>query len=210
MGTKKVKCVIVSGAPNDDSNYLSKVIDKSSYIIAADSGYQRCIDANILPNLIIGDFDSSKAPNTSCEIIKLPVEKDDTDTFFCVKEAVKRGYKEIEIYNAIGNRIDHTYANLLCLNYCLCNNVSAFIKNEKNKIFFVNDKIILDNSEYKYFSVFSFSDKSEGVSIKDSYYEVDNITLNNFDQYGESNHFNGKKVTISVKKGTLIVILSND
>ncbi len=210
MGTKKVKCVIVSGAPNNDSDYLSKVIDESSFVIAADSGYKRCIDAKIIPDLIIGDFDSSVKPSISCEIIKLPVEKDDTDTFFCVKEAVKRGYKQIEIYNAIGNRIDHTYANLLCLNYCLQNNVSAFIKNEKNKIFFVNDKIELDDSEYKYFSVFSFSDKSEGVSIKDSYYEVDNITLNSFDQYGESNHFKEKKAIVSVKKGTLIVILSND
>ena len=210
MGTQKIKCVIVSGAPTNDDSYLNKVIDKSSFIIAADSGYKRCIDANISPNLIIGDFDSSNYPNEKCEIVKLPVEKDDTDTFYCVKEAVKRGYKEIEIYNAIGSRVDHTYANLLCLHYCLCNDVNAFIKNQNNKIFFVNDKIILDDSEYKYFSVFSFSEKSEGVTIKGSYYEVDNITLNNFEQYGESNHFNGKEVTISVKKGTLIVILSND
>lgn len=210
MGTKEIKCAIVSGAPNNDTDYLKRFIDKSSFIIAADSGYKRCIDAEIKPNLIIGDFDSSKYPSEDCEVIQLSVEKDDTDTFFCVKEAIKRGYKEIEIYNAIGDRVDHTYANLLCLNYCLNNNVKAIIKNSKNQIMFVNDKITLDNSEYKYFSVFSFSEKSEGVSIKDAYYKLDNITLNNFDQYGESNHFNGKEVTVSVKKGTLIVILSND
>lgn len=210
MGTQKIKCVIISGAPNDDSDYLKNSIDDSSFVIAADSGYKRCLDADITPNLIIGDFDSSSYPDINCEIVHLPVEKDDTDTFYCVKEAVKRGYKEIEIYNAIGDRVDHTYANMLCLHYCLNNNVRAFIKNKKNKIFFVNDKAVLDNNEYQYFSVFSFSEKSEGVTIKDSYYQVDNVTLNNFDQYGESNHFNGKEVTVSVNKGILIVILSND
>ncbi len=210
MGIKEIKCTIISGAPNNDNEFLKTNVDESSFIIAADSGYKKCISAGIKPNLIIGDFDSSAYPNENCEIIHLPVEKDDTDTFYCVKEAVRRGFKQIEIYNAIGDRVDHTYANMLCLVYCLKKGVKVFIKNKKNKIFFVDDEVYLDNGEYEYFSVFSFTEKSEGVTIKDSYYQVENITLNNYDQFGESNHFDGKTVKISVKKGILIVIQSND
>lgn len=39
----------------------------------------------------MGDFDSHNNPNLDVETIVLPCEKDDTDTVFAVKEALKRG-----------------------------------------------------------------------------------------------------------------------
>ena len=96
MGNKKVKCIIVSGAPDDDYDFLKEKLKKESYIIAADSGYLKCIKVNVIPDLIIGDFDSSPIPDVDTEIIRLPAEKDDTDTFYCVKKAIELGFKEIE------------------------------------------------------------------------------------------------------------------
>ena len=84
MGNKKVKCIIVSGAPDDDYEFLKAKLNDGAYIIAADSGYLKCIKINVIPDLIIGDFDSSPIPDVNTEIMKLPAEKDDTDTFYCV------------------------------------------------------------------------------------------------------------------------------
>ena len=39
MGNKKVKCIIVSGAPDDDYAFLKEKLNEDDYIIAADSGY---------------------------------------------------------------------------------------------------------------------------------------------------------------------------
>ena len=64
MGIKKIKCSIVAGAPNADVDYLKNAVDKNSFIIAADSGYVYCKKAGIVPDIIIGDFDSSKKPDT--------------------------------------------------------------------------------------------------------------------------------------------------
>ena len=127
------KCLIITGAPEDDIDYYKHYID-GRFIIGADSGYKKCVKLNIKPNLIIGDFDSSTKPDTDIETIVLPVRKDDTDTLSAVKEAIKRGYNDIIILGGIGNRFDHTYNNVLVLNFCFDRNIKAVLINKHNKI----------------------------------------------------------------------------
>lgn len=210
MGNKKVKCIIVSGAPDDDYDFLKEKLKKESYIIAADSGYLKCIKVNVIPDLIIGDFDSSPIPDVDTEIIRLPAEKDDTDTFYCVKKAIELGFKEIEILCAIGNRADHNYSNMLCLEHCRANGIKCSIVNRRNKLQLVDNEIMIDDSEYKYFSLFAFLGDVVGLSIKDAYYELDNTDMKLYEQYAQSNCFKDKPVRISVKKGTILLIQSND
>ena len=128
MGTQIKKCTIISGAPDDDIDFLKENIDVQSFIICADSGYKNCLKAGFTPNLIIGDFDSSEKPDIDCEIISLEVEKAYTDTFHCVMEAVDRGYNEVQIFCAIGSRLDHTYSNILSLDYCQKHGVKCSIQ----------------------------------------------------------------------------------
>ena len=210
MGDQKVKCVIVSGAPDSDIQFIKNKLDRSAFIIAADSGYKNCLKVGIIPDLIIGDFDSSSCPQFGSRVIRLPVEKDDTDTFYCVKEAVRRGYSEIELLCAIGNRVDHTYSNMLCLEYCRQNGVQCTIFNAKNRLTLVENEIEFEEEEYHYFSVFAFLGTAKGVSIKGAYYETDNVDIEPWDQFGQSNHFNGRKVKISVNEGKILLIMSND
>ena len=139
MGKEIKKCLIITGAPEDDIDYYKHYID-GRFIIGADSGYQKCVKLNIKPNLIIGDFDSSTKPDTDIETIILPVRKDDTDTLSAVKEAIKRGYNDIIILGGIGNRFDHTYNNVLVLNFCFDRNIKAVLINKHNKIEIVENK----------------------------------------------------------------------
>lgn len=205
-----MRCVIVSGAPDNDIQFIKNKLDRSAFIIAADSGYKNCLKAGIVPDLIIGDFDSASCPQFGSRVIRLPVEKDDTDTFYCVKEAINRGYDEIELFCAIGDRVDHTYSNILCLEYCRQKGVKCSISNAKNKIMLVENGIELEEEEYHYFSLFAFFGTAKGVSVKGAYYDLDNADLKPEDQLAQSNHFNGGKVNISVKEGKILLILSND
>lgn len=210
MGDQKVKCIIVSGAPDNDIQFIKSKLNRSAFIIAADSGYKNCLKAGLIPDLIIGDFDSASCPEFRNRVVRLPVEKDDTDTFYCVKEAIKRGFTEIELLCAIGSRADHTYSNILCLEYCRKSGVKCTIANAKNKIQLVENEIEIDDSEYEFFSVFAFLGEAKGVSIKGAYYETDNADLSPSDQFAQSNHFKGEKVEISVRDGIILLIQSND
>ena len=46
MGKEIKKCLIITGAPEDDIDYYKQYID-GRFIIGADSGYQKCVKLNI-------------------------------------------------------------------------------------------------------------------------------------------------------------------
>ena len=133
MGKEIKKCLIISGAPESEIEYYNDYVD-GRFVISADSGYSKCAKLGIKPDLIIGDFDSSDVPDTAIKTIILPVRKDDTDTFFAVKYAIKQGFNDLVIFGGIGSRFDHTYCNVLALNYCFERNVKAVLINKNNKI----------------------------------------------------------------------------
>lgn len=62
-----MRCVIISGSPDTNSDFLSEVIKPDDYVICADRGCDFAKQAGITPNLVVGDFDSEPNvlfPNT--------------------------------------------------------------------------------------------------------------------------------------------------
>ncbi len=214
MGKQVNKCTIVSGSPMNNAEFLADKIAYNSFIIAADSGYTVLKKAGIKPDLIIGDFDSSPKPDTDCEIIVLNPEKAYTDTFTCVMEAVKRGFKNIDIFFAVGNRFDHTYANVLCLEYCRKKGAECTIIDNHNRISLIDGSKTF-NKEYDNFSLFAFMGECKGVSIKGAYYDagfydLEKLDFGQGDQFANSNYIDGEECTVSVEKGVLLLVESND
>lgn len=210
MGKEIKRCVIISGAPEDDLSYYDPYLNKDSFVICADSGYKKCIVLDVRPDLIVGDFDSADKPDADCEIISLQVRKDDTDTFHCVKEAIDRGFRDIIILGGIGSRLDHTYSNILSVNYCYERNISCALVNKHNKISIISGRTVIDNSLYEHFSLFALFDKCEGLSILNSLYELHDVELLPNEQYTQSNGFIDDSCEIIIKKGKLLLIQSND
>ena len=77
-------------------------------LIAADSGYENAKALGVSPTVLLGDFDSlgeeklKKIPN-GIEILRVPAEKDRTDTQLAVDVALVRGAGEIVIIGGLGN-----------------------------------------------------------------------------------------------------------
>ena len=109
------RCVIVGGA--DISNYDRIVahIKSDDFVIFCDSGLKHMEKLAVKPSLIVGDFDSHENPHVDVETIVLPCEKDDTDTVFAVKEAIKRGYKEFLLIGVICARLNSHGELAICL-----------------------------------------------------------------------------------------------
>lgn len=90
-------------------------------IIAADGGSQHCLDLEIVPDILIGDLDSSDPAivnswqNAGVEIIRYPEDKDQTDLELALMLAQDRGADEILVYGAVGGRLDMTFGNLTLL-----------------------------------------------------------------------------------------------
>lgn len=209
MGNQIKKCAVISGAPEENLSYYKKHLD-GRYIICADSGYKKCTALGRKPDLVIGDFDSSPVPAAECEMIELPVRKNDTDTFYCVKEAINRGYNDIVILGGIGSRVDHTYSNILSVVYCAERNIECRLINKKNELCVVSGEKSFRRGEYKYFSLFALFEKCEGLTIKGAQYDLSGAELEPSSQLAQSNAFKEDEVKITVEKGKIILIFSND
>lgn len=205
------RCFIITSYLNGD---LSLILHKNNgdFIICADNGYSVAKDSGIIPDIIIGDFDSIMiALPSDIETIKLPVEKDVTDTLACVKYAINKGFKKIIIIGGIGGRLDHTMANLQCLLYGLTAGVEMILRDENNivSLHFPSEIKIKKEENFK-LSLFSFSDICAGISTKGLKYPLFNDQLSQGFPLGVSNEFTSEYASVIFKSGILLLILSKD
>ena len=109
------RCVIVGGADIGQYDRIRAYLREDDFYICCDSGLKHREGLGIVPDLIVGDFDSHENPCLDIDTIVLPCEKDDTDTVFAAKEALKRGFQDFLLVGIIGGRLDHTLGNISLL-----------------------------------------------------------------------------------------------
>ena len=109
------RCVIVGGAEIKEYEKVREYLSPGDFYIYCDSGLFHTEPLGKEPDLIVGDFDSHEKPDTDVETIVLPSVKDDTDTVFAVKEALKRGFSEFLFVGVTGGRLDHTLGSVYIL-----------------------------------------------------------------------------------------------
>lgn len=195
---------------------VSKIpVTENDYVIAVDGGLLYCEMLGITPNLVIGDFDSmdentikrlSEFPKE--KIMALPREKDDTDMMAALRYALEIGIGEFRIYAASGGRLSHTIANIQCLKYLKEQGATGYLIDGNQMVFLAqNEEISFLESLEGYLSVFSLAEKAEGVTIKNMKYTLTDAVLTNAYPIGISNEFIGKKASVCVKNGTLLIIV---
>lgn len=185
-------------------------------IIAVDKGLEVLDKIKILPNYIIGDFDSinknvlSKYENNA-EVIKLNPEKDFSDTHMALKLAIDLKSTSIYILGAMGKRIDHALANIHILKEALDSNIECKILDSNNEIQLITTgKHKVGNLGYKYISLIPLSTKVEGITLTGFKYPLNNATLEIGHSIGVSNELIKNTATIEIKSGILIFIKSKD
>ena len=174
-------------------------------LIGVEDGAFHALKHNLNLDLVIGDFDSLDEMKQKVlfhkvkNIIKYPMKKDYTDTYLALKEALKYNPDLVIIYGGIGERFDHTYANLLLLKLgrivCLTNTQKIYV---------------LDPGEYdiknhfKTISFFALEDV-ETLTLKGFLYDLKGYDLAIDDPLCISNEGSGK---LSFSAGLLLVVES--
>lgn len=208
-----MRCIIFSGANIFDYDFIASYIDSNDFIICADSGICHAEKLGLRADILIGDFDSADKidRNMYSEIITLPCEKDDTDTFAAAKIAVEKGADEVVIFGAIGSRMDHTLGNIFTLEYLHNQGICARIINEKNEIGIIkNETLSIRKRENSFLSLIPLDEKVGSVSISGVKYPLENATIYRDKTLAISNEFYDDVAKISVNDGTLLYIISKD
>ena len=177
-------------------------------VIAADAGYRVCQRLGIVPDLLLGDFDSMEAPENFPNIRRSPVEKDDTDTMLAVKTALEQGCDEVYLYGGTGGkRLDHTLANLQSLLYLRRRGARGYMYDD-DFLWTVmeNESLTIQRTgEWGRFSAFSLGDRAEGIDETGFQYPLENAVLTAEFPLGVSNHILEPEATIRVRRGALAV-----
>ena len=93
------KCAIFAGGDMPDlEEYRDAAFwQRYSYYICADCGYRHAMKLGVIPDMIVGDFDSyGEELPIGVEVLRSVPEKDDTDTLMAVKKAIELGYTNID------------------------------------------------------------------------------------------------------------------
>lgn len=215
-----MKYLIVSGGTISE-NFLTYMVKNGGFdvILAADAGMKALYRDHVLPDIIVGDFDSVHRDTLEyfhdkeqIEICMLNPEKDDTDTEYAIREAIRRGAREIVVVGATGTRIDHVLGNICLLGIGLEEQVEICLADEHNRIRMIDKplKIKKKNQFGKYVSLIPFSDKVEGVTLQGFKYPLQDYTMGGFNSLGISNEIVEEEAQISFTSGQLLVIESKD
>lgn len=201
------RCVIVGGADIGNYEYIRKSLTDDDFIIFCDSGLQHMDRLRIKPSLIVGDFDSHENPHLGVETIVLPCEKDDTDTVYAVKEAVRRGFDNFLLVGVIGGRLDHTLGNVSILLYLDSIGRKGMIIDDYSEMEIVSSSPVYISDDYAFFSLLNITGCAKGVSIQNAKYPLEDAEITCEYQYGVSNEVTpGKTAIVSVRDGKLLLI----
>ena len=201
------RCVIVGGADISNYGFIREQLCDDDFVVFCDSGLKHLEQLQVKPSLIVGDFDSHENPHLDVETIVLPCEKDDTDTVFAIKEALKRGFDNFLLIGVVGARLDHTLGNVSILLHLDSLGKKGCIIDDYSEMEIVSDKPISICDQYAFFSLLNISGCAKGITITGAKYPLSGAEISREYQYGVSNEvLPGESATVSVTNGKLLLI----
>ncbi len=214
------RCVILSAGPVKDPQRLRSLLRPDDWFVVADGGWRLAQELGVSVSLLVADFDSLSYPVTTgdTEVIRLPVEKDWTDTMAAAMEGLRRGFREFLILGGTGGRLDHTMANFAVLHSLLLQGAHAVMADDQNRVWMMlpGSYRIEPVKGYK-FSLFPYAGEVTGLTERQVYYPLNNATLTPDSTLSVSNEFlrdSAQKcllpAEISFETGVLIIFLSKD
>ena len=146
-----MRAVIIGNGDIKDYQYIKSKINDNDFIICADGGYNHAEKMGIVPDVLIGDFDSAKNFEKVKDRIEYPKRKDFTDGELAVAYAVDNGYEDIVLIAMTGDRFDHSIADILLLEKCK----NGVLIDDNNEIYLLKDKLSLNGKTGQTLSILS-------------------------------------------------------
>ncbi len=183
-------------------------------LIAADGGAGNAAQFNLLPDVVIGDFDSLSPSEIAAfdqdgtKSIRYTAEKDETDLELAMDYAAGQGADEITLYGLLGGRWDMTFANLLLLASEKYAGIrfKAVDGNTSFHILHGGESLQLQGEPGDIVSVLPLRGPAEGVSYQGLTWPLEEANLPFGTPRGVSNTITDTLATISIQKGTVLVV----
>lgn len=201
-----MRALIIANGTLPSHRLVRRLASAADLVICADGGANHARLTRITPDFIIGDMDSTTPSTIKC-FRRVPLilvdDQESTDLEKAIQLCIDMMCTSVDIVGATGDRLDHTTGTLGCFKKFgkkarlqLFDTVGVVSMIEK-KIGFatmVGEKISLIPLE-----------RCEGITTRNLKYALQNESLELGVREGISNEATGRRVTISVKRGILLL-----
>lgn len=214
-----------------DIPFAKDYIETLSYdkVFAVDRGLEYADELGVVPDLILGDFDTASSEilkryeqrieneGLNSEIVKYPTRKDLTDSALALHYAKEYGASKVTLIGATGSRIDHMLSNIGLLIYSNNNDMECIIVDANNRIQLIcgdrgkNECVIRKEEQWgKYVSVIPVSPYIAQVTLEGVEYPLNNAKVSQGLSLTVSNEIKEEAARFRVGEGTALIIESKD
>ena len=159
------QAVIFAGAPVQPE--LQPPVPQADLYLCADAGVRLAQALGIVPDRIMGDFDSLGDVPAGENVEAFSPEKDDTDILLAAKYALSAGCSRLIFYGALGGRLDHMVANLQMLRFLADRNAQGILVDHAHWITLQRGGTAsYPRREGMYFSLFAMTERCEDVTLE--------------------------------------------
>ncbi len=197
--------------PKKKEFYEELNIDENN-LFCADGGARKALELNLVPREVWGDFDSLDTDEIE-ELRKKKVvlksfnkDKDFTDSELLIDYLDKSKYTEILVVGGTGKRIDHFLTNInLIFKYPQLKFIT-----EKETIFFVKKKEVIEDEKGSIISFIPFSDEVIDLTLKGFKYSLEKFLLKRGEALCMSNILIEERAIVEYTSGKLLGIITRD
>ena len=206
------RCIIFANGTLPDPNSARRLIRPDDFILAADGGSRHARTLSLLPSIVIGDLDSiseeerRKRKEEGTELIEYSRDKNETDLELALNYAVEKGFREIVIVAALGDRLDQTLGNLALLANIQLATLNIRLDDGLESASFCRDQAEVRGRRGDLVSLIPWGGDARGVRTEGLRWPLSNETLRAHQTRGISNEMLGDVAHIQIESGLLLIV----
>lgn len=183
-------------------------------IVAADSGARHALERNLLPDHVVGDFDSlppaqlAMLQKAGVGIETLRRDKDLTDGEAAVDWALASGAGQIVIAGGLGGRFDHTLGNVMLLHRLRRASATGWLTDGRQQVYLLCDRLTVPGAPGDQLSLVPLTPTMVGVHARGVRWPLHDATVEWGSTRTLSNEFIHPRAELGVSQGMGLVIVT--
>jgi thiamine pyrophosphokinase len=206
------RIIIFANGELPDLDKARALIQKGDTIICADGGTRHALALNVMPDLMIGDMDSTqkedfrrlKEAGVSIELF--PHDKNETDLELAIQRAIDMNPTQLIIVGGLGGRLDQTLANISLLTDPQLSTFDVRLDDGIEEIFVCRDQVQVQGKLGDIVSLLPWGGAVAEVQTMNLKWPLKKETLYPDRTRGVSNEMLGESASVSVGSGLLLVV----
>ena len=202
--------LIIANGVLPPATVVRRLAAGADLVVCADGGANRAREYRIKPDVILGDLDSLSGATArsykGTPILRI-ADQDSTDLEKAISYCMLLGIDSADIVGALGGRIDHITGSLGCFKR-FDDDIELRFIGEGGELTRIRGSVRLRTRRGELLSLIPL-DRCSGVTTRNLKYPLKNDFLETGVREGISNEATGRSVSISVKRGTLLLYRLN-